>query len=440
VGVTVGRQRRTGRGPDFRRLLATVGAANLADGLYIAAGPLLAARLTADPLPVAGVVVAQRASVVVAVLGAGVLVDRLDRSRLLVFGNLLRATVFGLLAGAVLLGVGGPAGLALVYAAAVVLGLAEALVDTAAVALVPDVVEQERLDTANGRVEAAASAGNELVGPPAGGLLFAVAAWAPFVGSAAAFALAGTAAHRLSGRVPAGAPAPAAGRSAWREAREGWSWFWRHPLLRVAAVGAFAANLLATGALSVLVLLVTRRLGYSEGWFGVILLGLAVGSLAAGWTVGPISARTGPGPVILAGHLGVAAGFALIVTTGSAVGVAAGLATVSFAATASNVIVHTVRQTVVPRHLLGRLTASYRVVALLGMPVGAVVAGLLARVDLRAPYVVAAAGFVVLAAVLGRILRTSRIEAARAAVAPATRADDAAPSAERAIPFARPLA
>jgi hypothetical protein len=124
--------------------------------------------------------------------------------------------------------------------------------------------------------------------------------------------------------------------------------------------------------------------------------------------------------------------------------VAAGLATVSFAATASNVIIHTVRQTVVPRRLLGRLTASYRMVALLGMPVGAVVAGLLARVDLRAPYVVAAAGFVVLAAVLGRVLRTSRIEAARAAVTPTARGEavprPTAPPGDRAIPFAGPLA
>ncbi|MGF1648107.1 MAG: MFS transporter, partial [Kineosporiaceae bacterium] len=193
----MGRQGRTGRGPDFRRLLAAVTAANLADGLYIAAGPLLAARLTTDPLLVAGVVVVQRASVVVAVLGAGVLVDRLPRRRLLVLGNLLRVGVFAPLAGAVLLGAEGQLGLVLLYAGAMALGLAESLVDTAAVAVVPDVVDRDRLDTANGRVEAAASTGNELVGPPVGGLLFAVAAWAPFVGAAAAFALAGAAAHRL---------------------------------------------------------------------------------------------------------------------------------------------------------------------------------------------------------------------------------------------------
>ncbi|MGF1654404.1 MAG: hypothetical protein ACFCUP_13930, partial [Actinomycetales bacterium] len=127
----MGRQGRTGRGPDFRRLLAAVTAANLADGLYIAAGPLLAARLTTDPLLVAGVVVVQRASVVVAVLGAGVLVDRLPRRRLLVLGNLLRVGVFAPLAGAVLLGAEGQLGLVLLYAGAMALGLAESLVDTA---------------------------------------------------------------------------------------------------------------------------------------------------------------------------------------------------------------------------------------------------------------------------------------------------------------------
>lgn len=436
-------QRRRGDGADFPRLLTTVSAANLADGLYLAAGPLLAARLTDDPLLVAGVVVVQRTSVVVTVLGAGVLADRLDRRRLLMLGNLVRAAVFAPLAGAVLLGVDGWAGLGLLYAGAVVLGLAESLVDTAAVALVPDVVDRDRLDAANGRVEAAASAGNELVGPPVGGLLFAVAAWAPFVGAAAAFAVAGATAHRLTERPVPAPPAAGATRRAWRELREGWAWFWGHSLLRTAAVAGFAANLLATGALSVLVLLVTRRLGYGEGWYGVVLLGLAVGSLAAGWTVGWISARTGPGPVILAGHVGVAGGFALIATTGSIVGVAAGLVTVSFAATASNVILHSVRQTVVPRSLLGRITASYRVVALLGMPTGAVLAGLAARADLRAPYLAAAVGFVALAVVLGRALRTGRIEAARAAAAPVGAGGAARPGGPAggpAIPFEGPVA
>ncbi|MGF1652714.1 MAG: MFS transporter, partial [Actinomycetales bacterium] len=246
----------------------------------------------------------------------------------------------------------------------------------------------------------------------------------------------------LGAPAAAAPPTPAGGRHGWREVAEGWSWFWRHPLLRTAALAGFTANLLATGALSVLVLLVTQRLGYGEAWFGVVLLGLAAGSLAAGSTVGRITARTGPGPVILVGHLAVAAGFAVIATTGSAVGVTAGLVTVSFAATASNVIIQTVRQTVVPRRLLGRLTASYRVVALLGMPVGAIVAGLLARADLRLPYAVAAVGFVGLAAVLGWVLRTSRIEAARAAVLPTGSGvpGPAPPSGDRAIPFAGPLA
>jgi MFS family permease len=420
-----------------------VSAANLADGFYVAAGPLLAARLTPDPLLVAGVVVVQRFSVVAAVLAAGVLVDRSDRRRILLLGNVVRAVAFVPVVVAVVLGLDGAAGLAVLYLAAAVLGIAEALVDTAAVALAPDVVGADRLDEANGRVEAVASVGNELVGPPTGAALFAVAAWAPFVGAAAAFAIAGTAAHRIRGRFTAledGSPA-FDGRGAWREMTEGLSWFWRHRLLRTAAVGGAVANVFATGAISVLVLLVTRDLGYGETVFGLVLLGLAAGSLTAGWTVGRISARIGPGAVILVGNLAVAAGFAVIATTGTAVGVAAALFTVSLAATATNVIIVTVRQTVVPRHLLGRLIASYRLVALMGMPVGAVLGGLLARVDLRAPYVAAAVGFVVLAAVLGVALRSSRIRAARAAVeAPLDLPRPTRPAADPAIPIGGPLA
>ncbi len=64
--------------------------ANLADGIMLAIGPLLAAAITRDPALVAGIVVAQRTPWLLFVLFAGVIVDRVDRRWLLIAGNLLR--------------------------------------------------------------------------------------------------------------------------------------------------------------------------------------------------------------------------------------------------------------------------------------------------------------------------------------------------------------
>ncbi|MBA3619466.1 MAG: MFS transporter, partial [Acidothermales bacterium] len=120
------RARRGGRplGPDFARLLTANTVSNVGDGVRLAAGPLLVASLTDDPGLVGGAVFVQQLPWLLLALVAGAYVDRLDRRRLLVTVNLLRALVAGALALAVATDT---ASIPLVYAAVFVVGVAEVL-------------------------------------------------------------------------------------------------------------------------------------------------------------------------------------------------------------------------------------------------------------------------------------------------------------------------
>src|SRR5690606_18072065 len=80
-------------GTDFRWLLASSWTSNIGDGIGLAAGPLLIASATDDPLLVASAALLQRLPWLLFGLYAGVLADRLDRRVLVVTVNALRTAV-----------------------------------------------------------------------------------------------------------------------------------------------------------------------------------------------------------------------------------------------------------------------------------------------------------------------------------------------------------
>ena len=91
-------------GTGFRWLLASSWTSNLGDGIALAAGPLLVASLTRDPLLVSLAATVQWASPLVFGLVAGVLTDRLDRRLIVVGVDLARAAVLTVLTVAVATG------------------------------------------------------------------------------------------------------------------------------------------------------------------------------------------------------------------------------------------------------------------------------------------------------------------------------------------------
>jgi len=79
------------------------------------------------------------------------------------------------------------------------------------------------------------------------------------------------------------------------------------------------------------------------------------------------------------------------------------------------IVLGSLRQTIVPSRLLGRITATTRVFGYGALPLGAVFGGWLAGVvDLRAPFLLGGVIIVVAGLLIGRWLTPAAIEAARA--------------------------
>jgi MFS family permease len=396
---------------------------NLGDGIGQIAYPWLASLLTRDPVLIAGVAVAQRLPWLVFSLHAGAIVDRGDRRRLMVSMNTLRFGVTALVTVAVALDV---MVIPALYVAALALGFAEVVYDNAAQTILPRLVPADRLERANGNMWGAEMVMNQFIGPPLGGFLIALAIAWPFGVDAATFGLSAALIFLIRGTFRAGSEgaAPAPRRSMRVEIGEGLRWLWDHRLIRILAILLGIMNGMGAAMLATEVLFVQEILGLDARGFGLLATASAIGGVLGSQVAPSLTKRIGPGLSLyltLAGGVVTAVG---IGTTSNAIVVGVMFAIYMFTAVIWNVITVSLRQTIIPDHLLGRVNSVYRFFGWGMMPIGALLGGAIVslsepaagrEVALRLPFFVSAAVHVVaLAFALGR-LSTAKIEAARAA-------------------------
>ena len=128
-------------GTPFRWLVGSSWISNLGDGIALAAGPLLVASQTQDPILVALGGLLQRLPWLLFGLYAGVLADRVDRRLVVVAVDLVRAAVLVVLTVAL---VTGRVDITVVLVAMFLLGTAEVFADTTSGTLLPMVVAKAR--------------------------------------------------------------------------------------------------------------------------------------------------------------------------------------------------------------------------------------------------------------------------------------------------------
>src|SRR5262245_17007627 len=168
--------RRLGSG--YRWLLSSSWTTNMGDGIAIAAGPLLVASLTGDAFLVSLAALLRWAPALVFGLSAGVLSDRLDRRRLVIAANGVRAVVLGALIVTMIIG---SVSVSWALVALGLLATAEVFADNTSAAVLPMLVHRDDLGIANSRLQAGFITFDQLVGPPIGAVLFATGRVWPFV-------------------------------------------------------------------------------------------------------------------------------------------------------------------------------------------------------------------------------------------------------------------
>lgn len=411
------RNARVNRRP-FWSLVGASALSNLGDGIRLTAFPALAAILTRDPVALAGVAVAMRLPWLIFGLHAGVIVDRYDRRQLMVAMGTMRTAVLCLLSVAVLvdwISVG------LLYAVALVVGVAEVVFDTSAQAMVPSLVDRQDLETANGRVVVAEIVGNEFAGPGLGGALFGIAVAVPFIVNAGLAAGAVVFLLAIQGSfVPSGGKA-AERRTMAADIVIGLRWLWRHRVLRAVTVLAGAMSFVDSAAYAILILYAIEVLGLSTFGYGILVMMSGVGGIVGSLLSGRIT-RGGSVRVVMLTAI-TALGISQLGIAITSSPVVAGLlwATAGCGYGLWGVVSMSLRQRLVPDHMLGRVGSAHRLVALGAAPIGALAGGVIAAsYTLRAPFVFGAAMMAVALLVAIRVLTAGRIAEA------VTRADAAA--------------
>jgi MFS family permease len=356
------------------------------DKLCALALPWIAYELSRSALVLGTLYATEVVPVLVIGALAGVYVDRLDRRRVLLSTDLLRAALLALLPVLALLGFLRLWELYVVTFALALLALAN---EVTLIAVTPELARSD-----NTRANAAfqfVSQGAEFAGPALAGVAIALLGgfttlWLDVLSFGATF-LVMWRLPRFQQQLRPAAP----DRHVLSELREGLRWLWNAPVIKLLSVQAMLGNLGLGMISSVLLYYLRTSLSLSAQLSGLDYAMVGVGGLLGSLVIVPLSRRFRRGtlyPALLScGFLGRASMAALSWwwIPGLSLGIVAGCDV------AWIILSTSVRQERIPAQLMGRVLSFSRLLSNAAMPLGAVIGGLLAeRYDPRLVFALAA--------------------------------------------------
>ena len=428
-------------GKNYWRLWVAHAVSNLGDGISQVAYPWLASAVTRSPLLIAAVAVASRLPWLVFTLPAAVITDRFDRRKIIIAMDITRAFLALLVAVAVtfevdnlpaLDTVGSGIDLAtnwflytVLIVTALLFGCAEVLRDNSAQTFLPEVVEADQLESANGKLWSVEFVTNSFVGPPLGSFFIGIFVFLPFYFDTATFFVSAALIATLA--TIARPVKPQAEKKALNfraEIKEGFTWLWKHELLRPMAIILGCLNGLGAITAATFILFAQEILDTSVFIFAILGTAGAIGGTVGGILGPKISAKLGSGPSLYLTLLSAPVITLIIGLTSSWQLFWALTAIGTCFAVLWNVITVSLRQSIIPSHLLGRVNSVYRFFAWGSLPIGTLIGGALVdlvqltgdrELALRLPYFLATAAGLLLFFFAAPRLTTAKIESARKA-------------------------
>lgn len=306
-------------------------------------------------------------------LPAGVLADRRRRRPLMIGADLGRAMLLALVPLAAMLDV---LSLPLLGTVAVAAGALTVVFDVCYLSVLPGLVSRDRIQQANGGLEASRAAA-AVAGPGLGGTLVSLLrASGAMIVDAASFVV--SAACLLTIRRPEPPPEPVAGPRGARSLLAGWHQVARSPLLRPNTAYMALSNLVGSAFGPVVIVFEVRQLGLSGLAIGAVAMLGNLGFLAGTFVTRRLGARIGIGPVIcLSSPIGSTGMLVMaLAPTGAALPVlVAGQSLFGFGIALFNLQSLSLRQAITPPGLLGRVNAVVRLVGWGTVPAGAALGG-----------------------------------------------------------------
>jgi MFS family permease len=382
------------------RLLILAGFASLTgDGIRGAALPLFTAISTRSPLAVSAVATAEVLPWLLVALPAGALVDRCSPRKIVLTAHSLRALVVAGLSVAVFTG---HAGLPVLVGAAFLLTCGETFADSAFQLLLVELSGRDRLERANSLYVMAETLGLDLGGPLLAALLFAWQPGACFALNALTVVISAACVAALPevtvSRDIAGPRAVAEPMR--KQVVQGARFLLNHRTLRTLVIAVVASALAVSAANALVSLYAVQTLAVRPALVPTLWVAQALGTLFAAWLVPKVAARFGEGRtmVVALGLLGVA--FIAVGAIPVVVAVWLAYLLVGVGAGGWNVLSATRRQRLTPSALMGRITSAYRMLAWGLMPLGAALAGPVAKATSLATVFVVVGGIVVVVAIV----------------------------------------
>jgi MFS family permease len=378
-------------GPAFNRMWASSIVSNLADGILIAAAPLLAISLTDSTVLISAVGAMVMLPWLLFAIPIGVLVDRVDRRFILAGANATRSAVVGVLA---LLIATDHVTIYWLLVASFVIGVCEVAADTTAQSLIPQILEEKNFEKGNSRLQISETVIQGFVGAPISGFIYAIAIALPFFINSLGLAVASL----LALSIPIKYLQDVRKDDVEKEKKKfvadmkfGIRYLFNEKVLRRLVVTTASIGVCYSMGTATMVLFIIKELELPKQLFGVILTIQSLGAISGAFMAPRLSKKFGRSTVMT---FGITTSSLVLLLNGFAPNIYFYVALATFGAFAVsqwNILLMATYQTVIPNELYGRIHGTRRTLVWGMMPIGSLLGGVLAHYSLRLPMYVGGA-------------------------------------------------
>ncbi|HEU5226747.1 MAG TPA: MFS transporter [Ktedonobacteraceae bacterium] len=358
---------------DFWKYWAGQTISNLGSSITLFALPLLVYKLTGSAINLGITTAAEFLPYLLFGLLLGAWMDRADRRRTMILTDIARALV---IASIPLLARFGSLSVWWIYAVGFIHSTLTICFEAGQFAAIPTLVNQDDLVTANGRIQASYSAAS-VIGPLVAGALVAIM---PISGlmtfDAGSFLISALTLGLIKKSFNASSDTDEQRKSIGHDVIEGLRYVLKHPVLRNISLMMALVNFVGTTVGSQLVLFAKEQLQandtqvsllFSAGSIGIVVLALAAGPLRKHFSFSKVALSA----LMLEGLLTIALAFMHWYW------IALGFwALIAGAGILFNINTSSLRQAIVPNHMLGRVMSIAGVLAWSAIPLGSLLGGL----------------------------------------------------------------
>lgn len=345
---------------------------NLGSSITLFALPLLVYKLTGSAVNLGLSTAANFLPYLLFGLVLGAWTDRVNRKHMMIFTDIARAIIIALIP---VLALEGMLNVWWIYAVGFIQSTLTICFEAGQFAAIPSLVNQDDLVTANGRIQASYS-GASIIGPLLAGVLVAIMSLQNLMLlDATSFLISSLSLSLIKINFNTKQDEAQERKNIGHDVIEGLRYVLSHPVLRNISLMMAMVNFVASTSMAQLVLFAHQRLQatdtqisilYAAGSIGIVVLSLAAGPLRKRWSFSIVALSA----LMMDGLLIVALAFTQWYWLAVCLwGTASGMGILF------NINTGSLRQAIVPNHMLGRVMSIAGVLAWSAIPVGSLLGG-----------------------------------------------------------------